>query len=102
MIASSMRPRAVPSTLPVPPVMLAPPNRGSEYVDEFVTVSDDAIAAAVAWLFRHARLVVEPSGAASTAAVMLGLGDPTGATHVVAVVSGGNVAPDAFARYVNR
>jgi threonine dehydratase len=73
-----------------------------EYVDEFVTVSDDAIAAAVAWLFRHARLVVEPSGAASTAAVMLGLGDTTGATHVVAVVSGGNVAPDAFARYVNR
>jgi threonine dehydratase len=71
-------------------------------VDEFVTVSDDAIAAAVAWLFRHARLVVEPSGAASTAAVMLGLGDTTGATHVVAVVSGGNVAPDAFARYVNR
>jgi threonine dehydratase len=71
-----------------------------EFVDEFVIVPDEAIAKAVAWLFRHARLVVEPSGAAATAAVMLGLGDTKGATHVVAVVSGGNVAPDAFARYV--
>jgi threonine dehydratase len=71
------------------------------FVDEFVTVSDAQIAAAVAWLFRHARLVVEPSGAATTAAVLAGLGhaDPA-AGSMVAVVSGGNVAPDAFARYV--
>ena len=72
-----------------------------EFVDEFVIVPDEAIAKAVAWLFRHARLVVEPSGAAATAAVMLGLGDTHGATHVVSVVSGGNVAPDAFANYLN-
>lgn len=72
-----------------------------EFVDEFVTVPDEAIAKAVAWLFRNARLVVEPSGAAATAAVMLGLGDTKGATHIVSVVSGGNVAPDAFAKYVN-
>jgi threonine dehydratase len=71
-----------------------------EFVDEFVTVSDSAIAEAVAWLFRHARLVVEPSGAATTAAVMLGLGDTKGAKAVVAMVSGGNVAPEAFAKYV--
>jgi threonine dehydratase len=71
-----------------------------EFVDEFVLVPDEAIAKAVAWLFRHARLVVEPSGAATTAAVMLGLGDTTAASHVVAVVSGGNVAPEAFAKYV--
>jgi threonine dehydratase len=70
------------------------------FVDEFVTVPDEAIAKAVAWLFRHARLVVEPSGAAATAAVLLGLGNANGARHVVAVVSGGNVAPDAFAKYV--
>jgi threonine dehydratase len=71
------------------------------FVDEFVTVTDAQIAAAVAWLFAHARLVAEPSGAATTAAVMAGLGhaDPArGPT--VAVISGGNVAPDAFARYV--
>jgi threonine dehydratase len=72
-----------------------------EFVDEFVTVPDEAIAKAVSWLFRHSRLVVEPSGAAATAAVMLGLGDTQGASHVVAVVSGGNVAPEAFARYVS-
>ena len=72
-----------------------------EFVDEFVTVPDEAIAKAVSWLFRHARLVVEPSGAAATAAVMLGLGDTKGASRVVAVVSGGNVAPEAFARYVS-
>ena len=70
------------------------------YVDEFVTVPDDAIAAAVAWLFRHARLVAEPSGAAATAAVMCGLGDTKDAAAVVAMLSGGNVAPEAFAKYL--
>ena len=74
-----------------------------QFVDEFVTVSDAQIAAAVAWLFRNARLVVEPSGAAATAAVLAGLGhaDPA-AGAIVAVVSGGNVAPEAFATYLAR
>jgi threonine dehydratase len=73
----------------------------SRFVDEVVTVSEEAIAGGVAWLFRNARLVVEPSGAVTTAAVALGLGhaDP-GKGAVVAVVSGGNVAPEAFAKYV--
>lgn len=70
-----------------------------QFVDEVVTVPEDAIAAAVAWLFRHARLVAEPSGAVTTAAVTLGLGHPEG--KVVAVVTGGNVAPEAFAKYLN-
>ena len=71
------------------------------FVDEVVTVSENDIAANVAWLFRNARLVVEPSGAVTTAAVALGLGN-VDATNgpVVAVVSGGNVAPEAFAKYV--
>lgn len=69
-----------------------------KFVDEVVTVPEDAIASAVAWLFRNARLVVEPSGAVTTAAVRLGLGHPQG--KVVAVVSGGNVAPEAFAKYL--
>jgi threonine dehydratase len=71
------------------------------FVDEVVTVPDDAIACMVAWLFRKARLVVEPSGAATVTALSLGLGhiDAT-AGPVVAVVSGGNVAPEAFAKYV--
>ena len=69
-----------------------------KFVDEVVTVPEDAIASAVGWLFRHARLVVEPSGAVTTAAVRLGLGHPQG--KVVAIVSGGNVAPEAFAKYL--
>jgi threonine dehydratase len=69
-----------------------------KFVDEVVTVSEDEIAKNVAWLFRNARLVVEPSGAVTTAAARLGLGHPTG--KIVAVVSGGNVAPEAFAKYV--
>lgn len=69
-------------------------------VDEVVTVSDAAIADMVAWLFRHARLVVEPSGAAAVAAVALGLGHPLGEGEVVAVVSGGNVEPALYASLI--
>lgn len=69
-----------------------------KFVDEVVTVSEEEIAKNVGWLFRNARLVVEPSGAVTTAAARLGLGHPQG--KIVAVVSGGNVAPEAFAKYV--
>ena len=72
-----------------------------KFVDEVVTVSEADIAATVGWLFKNARLVVEPSGAVTTAAVALGLGgaDPSkGPT--VAIVTGGNVAPEAFAKYI--
>jgi threonine dehydratase len=68
------------------------------YVDEVVAVSDGAIAAAVSWLYHQARLVVEPSGAATTAAVMCGLGSPAGTVAVI--VSGGNVQPEQFATYI--
>jgi threonine dehydratase len=72
-----------------------------KFVDEVVMVSEEDIANTVGWLFRNARLVAEPSGAVTTAAVRLGLGhlDPSKGP-VVAVVSGGNVAPEAFAKYV--
>jgi threonine dehydratase len=67
------------------------------HVDEVVIVDDEAIAAAVKWLFREARLVVEPSGATSVAAALArrSTGGPG-----VALVSGGNVDPAAFARYI--
>lgn len=72
-----------------------------KFVDEVVTVSEADIANYVGWLFRNARLVVEPSGAVTTAAVALGLGHvDIRKGPVVAVVSGGNVAPEAFAKYV--
>jgi threonine dehydratase len=65
-------------------------------VDEMVTVTDDEIRAAVRWLYREAGLVVEPSGAAATAAV---LKSGPAADGVVAVVSGGNVGDEDFAKY---
>ena len=73
------------------------------FVDDVVTVSEKDIASAVGWLFRNARLVAEPSGAVTTAAARLGLGgvDPAKGP-VVAIVSGGNVAPEKFAQYITR
>ena len=67
------------------------------FVDQVLTVTDGQIAAAVEWLFATAKIVAEPSGAATTAAV-LAHGQPPGET--VALVSGGNVAPEDFARYI--
>ena len=65
------------------------------FVDDLVTVDDAEIAAAVKWLFQEARLVAEPSGAAAIAAARRALEPDT-----VAVVSGGNVDPEAFAGYI--
>ncbi|MEO7135878.1 MAG: threonine/serine dehydratase [Vicinamibacterales bacterium] len=73
-----------------------------QFVDEVVMVGEDDIASTVAWLFRNARLVVEPSGAVTTAAMALGLGNvDVSKGPVVAVVSGGNVSPESFAKYVS-
>jgi threonine dehydratase len=65
-------------------------------VDDMVTVTEDEIRGAVRWLHRQAGLVVEPSGAAATAAV---LASGPAADGVVAIVSGGNVEADDFAKY---
>jgi len=58
------------------------------YVDEMRTVTDEAIVDAVKAVARLAKLVVEPAGAASVAAL---LADPGIERPVVAVLSGGNV-----------
>jgi threonine dehydratase len=65
-------------------------------VDQIVQVDDGAIARATVWSFERARLVVEPSGAVTVAAVIEGL--VTGPAPIVAVLSGGNVAIDTLAR----
>jgi threonine dehydratase len=69
------------------------------FVDEVVTVDDRQISAAVKWLFDNAHIVAEPSGAASVAAVLRQENDVAPGT--VAVVSGGNVAPGDYARYIS-
>jgi threonine dehydratase len=71
------------------------------FVDEVVTIADADMVRAIGWLYRYARLVVEPSGSVTTAAVMKGLGgiDPSRGA-VVAVVSGGNVEPEKYAEFI--
>jgi threonine dehydratase len=60
-----------------------------EYVDEFRTVSEDELSRAVLMLLERAKLVVEPSGAAATAAVMQA---PMDFEPPIAItISGGNV-----------
>lgn len=56
-----------------------------------VLVTDDSIREAMHLLYRRCRLAVEPSGAATTAALLTGAVAPSGPT--VVVVSGGNVDP---------
>ncbi|MGC5077061.1 threonine ammonia-lyase [Agrococcus sp. DT81.2] len=69
-------------------------------VDEIVTVSDDDIARAMIVLLERAKLVVEPSGAVTTAAIMTGLVASDGPT--VAVLSGGNIDPLFMERVIAR
>lgn len=72
------------------------------FVDRVVTIEDEAIVAAIRWLFAESKLVVEPSGAITVAAAhadaRAGRVPRSGAT--VAVISGGNVEAAAFAKYI--
>jgi threonine dehydratase len=70
------------------------------FVDRVVTVNDADIARATLWLFSEAKQVVEPSGAATVAAVLwAATNSPLADTSkkTVAILSGGNVAPDTLA-----
>jgi threonine dehydratase len=62
-----------------------------EYADDIVTVDEDGLARALLLCLERAKLVVEPAGAASVAAVMA---KPEAfEPPVVAVLSGGNIDP---------
>lgn len=63
-----------------------------EYVDAVITVDDAQIIDAVMWLFTKAKVVAEPSGAATVAAALSGQVSSDG--PVVAIVSGGNISLD--------
>jgi threonine dehydratase len=64
------------------------------YVDDIVTVSDDAIKAAMRRIAAEARLIAEASGAVAIAGALAHGAD---ARRGVAVLSGGNVDPAAYA-----
>ena len=61
-------------------------------------MSDEQITAALRWLFREASLVAEPSGAAAVAGALAGGSSDGGVS--VAIVSGGNVEPAEYAKYL--
>jgi threonine dehydratase len=62
-----------------------------------LAVTDEEALAAVAFAFRHLKLVVEPGGAVALAALLSGKLKLEGRTAVV-VASGGNIDPGVFAR----
>jgi threonine dehydratase len=72
------------------------------FVDDIVTVSDDAICAALALLYREAKLAVEPAGAAAAAAVLGPLGERLRGMRIGIVVCGANIDSDSFYRYLKR
>jgi threonine dehydratase len=66
------------------------------YVDDIVTVSEAEIRAAMRALALQAKLVAEPSGAVTTAAWLFHSQSLPSAQRVVAIISGGNVEPEAL------
>ncbi|HEY0928054.1 pyridoxal-phosphate dependent enzyme, partial [Brevundimonas sp.] len=63
------------------------------------TVSDAEVAEAVRYAFRALKLVVEPGGAVSLAALLAGKVEAKDRTTAV-VLSGGNVDPSLFAEII--
>lgn len=69
------------------------------FVDRIDTVEEEEIAAALKWLFGEARIVAEPSGVVTVAAALrAGAGY---SAPVVAIVSGGNLDPSVFEKYLS-
>ena len=64
------------------------------WVDDVVTVSEDALSRAWVLCIERAKLIVEPAGAAAVSALMTHSADELGLTgSVCAVLSGGNIDP---------
>ena len=63
-----------------------------------IAVSEEEVAAAVAFAMRNLRIVVEPGGAVALAAILSGKVEPAGNTIVVC--SGGNVDPALYASLI--
>ena len=68
------------------------------FVDGIITVSEAEIRAAMRAIIATARLVPEPSGAVATAALLVHADQLPPYRKAVAIVSGGNVAPELLAK----
>ncbi|MEM8933165.1 MAG: threonine/serine dehydratase, partial [Acidobacteriota bacterium] len=69
------------------------------FVDRLVMVDDDALRDAMGFLFRDAKLAVEPAGAATTAALVGPLRDDLRGRRVGLIVCGTNIDLPTFARH---
>jgi len=68
-----------------------------KYVDDVITVSDEAIARAIVVLLERTKLLAEGAGAAALAAV-LEPSDRIGGKKVGVVISGGNIDPNLLGK----
>ena len=66
------------------------------FLDDVVTVDDDALVEAMRLLLDRMKLVVEPSGAITVAALLAGKVAPRSGGATVAVLSGGNIEWDGL------
>jgi threonine dehydratase len=74
---------------------------GRRVLDEMITVTEDEIAGAIAWLWREERLVVEGSGAVGVAALRSGYRPPVEG-DIAVVLTGGNIDRDRWDDIVAR
>jgi threonine dehydratase len=68
------------------------------YVDEIITVSEEEIEDTMLRLAENSRTIAEPSGAVSVAGFLFHKGELPASKISVAVISGGNIAPESLAR----
>ncbi|MDO5329158.1 MAG: threonine ammonia-lyase [Coriobacteriia bacterium] len=73
----------------------------NKYVDDIVCVSDSDIASAVLFMLERSKLVVEPAGAVSVAALLTSQIDFSG-SRVVCLLSGGNIDMNTVSNIVER
>lgn len=86
---------------------LAPPFVGAlplasvqRYVADVIALTDDEITEGMRFLIERCKLVVEPAGAAATAAVLLGKVPLRPGEKVAIIVSGGNIDVLTLKRYL--
>ncbi len=70
------------------------------FVDDLVTVDDDALRRAMYLLFHSAKLAVEPAGAAATAALLGPLKERLAGRRVGVIVCGANIDAATFAGHL--
>lgn len=67
-----------------------------DLVDAVVTVTEEELRAALRFVYQRTKLAAEAAGVASVAALLAGKVDLGGSSHVVPVVSGGNIAQETL------